>query len=71
MKSIVNNPNDDDGCRAFAHAADEKSEVHCLLGDGGAWRGRRSWSNARRGACELGDGRGGAWRGRRSCQGRS
>ncbi|CAM6017001.1 unnamed protein product [Sphagnum balticum] len=25
MKSIVNDTNDDDGCRAVAHAADEKS----------------------------------------------
>jgi hypothetical protein len=30
MKSIVNIPNDDDGCRAVAHAADEKSEVRTL-----------------------------------------
>jgi hypothetical protein len=30
MESIVNDTNDDDGCRAVAHAADEKSEVRAL-----------------------------------------
>jgi hypothetical protein len=64
MKFIVNNPNDDAGCRAVAHTADEKSEVRTLDAKLMKKRRRQCSQSLAMAEAELG-------RGKRSCQWRS